>query len=79
MATILFYGTHGPDEATRAVMPWHMAKGALEAGHTAKIALVGDATFLIKDSIAREVKGVAVANAAEIIAELAAKGVAITV
>ena len=54
MATILFYGTHGPDEATRAVMPWHMAKGALEAGHTVKIALVGDASFLMKDSIARE-------------------------
>jgi predicted peroxiredoxin len=79
MANILFYGTHGPDEATRAVMPWHMAKGALEAGHKAKIALVGDATFLMKDSIAKEVKGVAVPNAAEIIAELAAKGVEITV
>jgi predicted peroxiredoxin len=79
MATVLFYTTHGPDEPTRAVLPWHFAKGALEAGHTPQIALVGDATFLMKDSIAKEVKGVAVPNAAEIIAELAAKGVKISV
>jgi predicted peroxiredoxin len=79
MATILFYGTHGPDEATRAVMPFHLAKGALEAGHTPKIVLIGDASFLMKDSIAKEVKGVAVPNAFDIIAELAAKGVEMTV
>ncbi len=59
MAHILYYGTHGSDEPTRAVLPFHMAKGALEAGHTAEIALIGDATFLMKDAIAKEVKGVA--------------------
>jgi predicted peroxiredoxin len=79
MAHILYYGTHGSDEPTRAVLPFHMAKGALEAGHTAEIALIGDATFLMKDAIAKEVKGVAVPNAAAIIAELAAKGVKISV
>ncbi|MCA1552892.1 MAG: DsrE family protein [Chloroflexi bacterium] len=79
MAHVLFYGTHGTDEPTRAVLPFHMAKGALEAGHTVEIALIGEATYLMKDSIAKEVKGVAVPNAAEIIAELAGKGVSISV
>ena len=79
MAHILYYGTHGSDEPTRAILPFHMAKGALEAGHTAEIALIGDATYLMKDSIAKEVTGVAVPNAAAIIAELVAKGVKITV
>jgi predicted peroxiredoxin len=79
MAHILYYGTHGSDEPTRAVLPFHMAKGAFEAGHTAEIALIGDATYLMKDSVAKEVKGIAVPNAAVIIAELAARGVKITV
>ncbi len=79
MATIMFYGTCGTDDPTRAVLPFHMARGALEAGHQAEVALIGDATYLMKDAIAREVKGVAVPNAAEIIAELASKGLRIHV
>jgi predicted peroxiredoxin len=79
MATILFYGTHGTDEPTRAVLPFHMAKGALEAGHTPEITLIGDAVYLMKDSIAKDVKGVAVPNAYDIIMELAAKGVKLTI
>jgi predicted peroxiredoxin len=79
MSTILFYGTCGTDDPTRAVIPFHMARGALEAGYQAEVALIGDATFLMKDEIAKEVKGVAVPNAAEIIAELAEKGLRIHV
>jgi predicted peroxiredoxin len=79
MSTILFYGTCGTDDPTRAVIPFHMARGALEAGHQAEVALIGDATYLMKDEIAKEVKGVAVPNAAEIIAELAEKGLRIHV
>ena len=79
MAHILFYGTHGTDDPTAAVLPFHMAKGALEAGHSAEVVLIGEASYLMKDSVAKEVKGVAVPNAAEIIAELAGKGVKITV
>ncbi len=79
MATILFYGTCGTDDPTRAVLPFHMARGALEAGHKTEVSLIGDATYLMKDEIAKEVKGVAVPNAAEIIAELAAQGLRIHV
>jgi predicted peroxiredoxin len=79
MSTILFYGTYGTDDPTRAVIPFHMARLERPAGHVAEVALIGDATFLMKDEIAKEVKGVAVPNAAEIIAELAGKGLRIHV
>jgi predicted peroxiredoxin len=42
MAKILFTGTHGSDDPTRATMPFHMAKGAIEAGHEVSISLMVD-------------------------------------
>ncbi len=60
MATLLYNGTHGPDDPTRATMPFLMAKGAIEAGHEAGIILMGEAATLIKDSIASQVQGIGV-------------------
>jgi len=37
MAKLLFIGTSGSSDPTQAVMPLVMARGALEAGHEAKI------------------------------------------
>ena len=58
MAKILYQGTHGTDDPTRASMPFHMALGAVEAGHTPEIGLAGDAVVCIKDNIIDSVKGV---------------------
>ena len=58
MAKILYQGTHGTDDPTRASMPFHMALGAVEAGHTPEIGLAGDAVVCIKDNIINSVKGV---------------------
>jgi len=33
MPTLLYNGTHGPDDPTRATMPFHFAAGAVDAGH----------------------------------------------
>ena len=60
MTTMLYVGTHGPDDPTRATFPFHFANGALDAGFQAKVFLVGDAALLMKDSIAKEIHGVAV-------------------
>ncbi len=57
MARLLYVGTHGTDDPTRATFPFLMAKGAIEAGHEAGIILMGDAALLIKDSIAAQVQG----------------------
>jgi predicted peroxiredoxin len=43
MPTLLYNGTHGPDDPTRATMPFHFAAGAADAGITAQIVLSADA------------------------------------
>jgi predicted peroxiredoxin len=60
MTTMLYIGTHGPDDPTRATFPFHFANGSIDAGFGAKVLLVGDATLVMKERIAREIRGVAV-------------------
>jgi predicted peroxiredoxin len=42
----LYIGTHGSEDPTRAGLPFHMAKGAVEAGHDVEVVLQGDAVVL---------------------------------
>lgn len=52
MATLLYVGSHGVEDPTRAGLVFVGANGAKEAGHTPQIALVGDAVLLMKEAIA---------------------------
>ena len=72
---LLYVGTHGPDDPTRATMPFHLANGALEAGFEAKILLIGDGAFLMKDGIAAEIKGVAVPPLVDLMRKVTKAGV----
>ena len=58
MAKILYVSTYGQDDPTRATLPFVAALGAQDAGHQPGIALMGEATFLMKSYIAEEVHGV---------------------
>ena len=58
MATILYVGTHGTDDPTRASIPFHLAKGAKEAGHEVAIVLAGDAPVVLKDAVRDSLFGV---------------------
>ena len=50
MAKLLYVATHGPDDPTKACMPFHLAvNGAVPAGIEAEINLAGDAALLIQD------------------------------
>ena len=50
MAKLIYVGTHGPDDPTKACMPFHLAvNGAAEAGIEAEINLAGEAAVLIQD------------------------------
>ena len=50
MAGLFYIATHGPDDPTKACIPFHLAvNGASEAGIEAEINLAGDATVLIQD------------------------------
>ena len=58
MATILYSSSYGSDDPTRATIPFVAALGAVDAGHSAQLALLGEATYLMKDQIAGGVNGV---------------------
>src|SRR5947199_9235727 len=52
MAKILYVGTAGSDDPTRAGFPFNFALGALEAGHRPEIFLAGEAGYVMKEEIA---------------------------
>ena len=59
MAKILYVGTAGSDDPTRAGLPFNFAIGALEAGHQPEIFLAGEAAYLMKDAVMAAVQPVA--------------------
>ena len=79
MAKILFIGTHGTDDPTRAAFPFMEAKGAIEAGHETGIMLMMEAAPLIKDRIAAQVQGIGVPPLKELMDFLFARNVRISV
>ena len=79
MAKLLYIGTAGTEDPTRATFPFLMAKGAIEAGHEAGIILMGEAAPLIKDSIAAQVHGVGIPPLKELTEFLYAQQVRISV
>jgi uncharacterized protein involved in oxidation of intracellular sulfur len=79
MTKILFVGTHGTDEPTRATFPFMEAKGAIEAGHETGVILMMEAAPLIKDRIAAQVQGIGVPPLKELMDFLFAHDVRISV
>ena len=47
MAKILYLGTAGSDDPTRAGFPFNFAMGALDAGHQPEVFLAGEAAASI--------------------------------
>jgi uncharacterized protein len=54
---LLYMGTHGPEDPTRAALVFSAAGGARESGLRATVALVGDGVLLMKFEIAQNTKG----------------------
>src|SRR2546422_11626504 len=52
MARILYVGTSGTDDATRAGIPFNFALGAVEAGHAPQIFIAREAAYLGQQGIA---------------------------
>ncbi len=63
---ILYHGTFGTDDPTRASLPLLYAKGAHEAGYLAQVFLAGEATYLFKKGIADSVQGVGIPSLKEL-------------
>ena len=58
MAKLLITGTHGAEDPTRASMPFHIAKGAKEAGFDVEINLAVDAPTVLKAAVTGSLHGV---------------------
>lgn len=55
MADLLFVGSHGTDDPTKAALPFLCATGALASQIDVAVALVAEAPYLMKDQIAKTV------------------------
>ena len=79
MATILYVGTSGSDDPTRAGLPFNFALGAAEAGHQPQIFLAGEAAYVMKDDIAAAILPVGMPPLKEMLDAVVAKRVPIFV
>jgi len=79
MAKLLVTGTHGWEDPTRATMPFHVAKGAIEAGHEVSISLMADAPVVLKDAVRDTIVGVAVPPLKDLFQFAVEKGVRVYV
>ena len=74
MATLLLNGTYGPENPTRASMPFHFAAGAVDAGIQTQVLLTADATLLLNDTVAQSVQGVGMPPLKELLEKVVAAG-----
>jgi predicted peroxiredoxin len=79
MALILYVSTFGSDDPTRATLAFGDALGAIDAGHEAMIALAGEATYLMKETVARAVQGVGWPTVGELLQKVVEHGIPIYV
>ncbi len=79
MARLYFIGTNGSENPTKSVLPFLQALGAVEAGHQAEIALVGDAVVLLRDPVRDAVLPVGWPPLRELMAKTIEQGVPIYV
>ena len=79
MANILITSTWGSDNSTRATIPFVSAQGFLDAGHDVGIVLLGEATYLMKDTIVGQIDGVGWPPLKELFPKAIDRGVSIHV
>jgi len=80
MAKLIYVGTHGPDDPTKACMPIHLAvNGAAEAGIETEINLAGDAAVLIQDAYVNTLIPLGFPPLRDLMAKATEKGVPIFV
>jgi predicted peroxiredoxin len=79
MAKVLYAGSFGTDDPTRATLPFLMASGAIDAGHEPEIALMAEASYLAKDGMVEEVSGLGLPELKDIMPKLVEHGVPVYV
>jgi predicted peroxiredoxin len=59
--------TWGQNDATKATIPFHLARGSKQAGLTVRMVLAGDSTDLIRPGVAETVRGKGVPPLTEVL------------
>jgi|GraSoiStandDraft_41_1057321.scaffolds.fasta_scaffold799560_2 predicted peroxiredoxin len=67
MAKLLYYGTCGSNDPTKAVFPFLFACVAKEAGHEVEVTVMGEAVYLMNDGVAAATHGMGIPSASEVI------------
>ncbi len=79
MTKILYSSSYGSDDPTRATIPFIGALGAIEAGYEAVLVLLGEATYLMKDSVADQIDGVGWPPLSELFPQVIEHGIPVNV
>jgi predicted peroxiredoxin len=66
--------THGPEHPTRAALGFHVAKAAIDEGHSVTMFLAGDGVQLMRDGAIDSVKGLGTGNLRELYDAVVAAG-----
>ena len=77
MASILVHITHGPEHPTRAALGFHVAKAAIDEGHSVTMFLAGDGVKLMRDGEIDNLSGLGTGNLRELYDAVVAAGVKI--
>ena len=77
MAKILVHITHGPEHPTRAALGFHVAKAAIDEGHSATLFLAGDGVQLMRDGALDHLNGLGTGNLRELYDAVVTSGVKI--
>ena len=66
-AVLTISTTWGPNDPTKATIPFHLARGAKQAGIEVRMVLAGDSTDLIRTGVAGTVHGKGVPPLTEVL------------
>lgn len=77
MASILVHITHGPEHPTRAALGFHVAKAAIDQGHTVTMFLAGDGVQLMRDGAIDSIAGLGTGKLRELYDAVVAAGTTI--
>jgi predicted peroxiredoxin len=74
MASILVHITHGPEHPSRAALGFHVAKAAIDEGHSVTVFLAGDGVQLMRDGVIDNLNGLGTGNLRQLYDAVVAAG-----
>lgn len=77
VASILVHITHGPEHPTRAALGFHVAKAAIDEGHSVTLFLAGDGVQLMRQGVIDHLAGLGTGKLRQLYDAVVASGATI--